>query len=55
MTVSFDELISRVLQDEAKEVCTPEIRDNMWKNISADLRLIEDTASGQKQSDTVKD
>lgn len=50
MLITLDELISQVLQEEADEVCTPEIRDNMWKNISAYIDSCkEDTKWGKNE------
>lgn len=42
--ITLDELISQALQDEAKEVCTPEIRDEIWKNISAYINSCKEDA-----------
>lgn len=52
MLITIDELISKVLWDEADELCTAEIRDKMWKKISARLQSGDADTVDQKKEDT---
>lgn len=49
---AFGRLITKSLKDEAEQVCTPDIRDKIWVNISRRIKpLSENDISIQTKTD----
>lgn len=49
--ISIDELLRRILQQEADKVCTANIKERIWKSLQEELEALEEAAGKNKGQD----